>query len=832
MFMNKKFTNSLLFSAALLSSGVMSSCKDYDDDINSLNDRVAAVEASIADLQKKIAEGKWIVSFDQNQAKDGYILKLSDGSTLEIKNGANGKDGIDGTNGADGKNGATWVIDEETKEWVMIDADGQKHPSGVIAEGKPGADGNDGAQGPQGPVGPAGEPGKSPQINEEGIWEVWDINEKKYVSTGISATGTASYVVEFQAYWELHMVVADENGKPKPGEFATIILPKTAQISSLDVYSLDGNRLDAPEVTIYYGSVEGSQPVEFNGVTHQPGEILMSKSASLVAQVNPLSADASLYKFKLANSKGQEIFTATATGKNKTDGALTRAASENQGFWDLQLDVNGTQVPVYDANTAFALQTTVCGPEKDNSPLVSSAFNIKVKMTAERTNVPAHESTVTVKVGENISWEALKDLLFGAQAENLKVADFNFFATGDDQAQLNRDGVVIEKDFVRFTKASGTQYITSVSFGYLGLDGAIGTPIRMNIIAEASSEISIPAFNHKMNDGGVHRVTVDFPDQAEYLDILKDFQVTSVEYKFKNSNVTVDGQPVGNVNLNAILGTPLLSKTTVQGYEKYSLSMDFDNSKLFAEPIEATVKCINMTGTAEVKYIKFDILITGPDAYTFNRVDGYFEGDAVKAYPTVTGATKTYDLSELHTIDPADLTYVSYAAENANWFQTPGYKSKVTFTNADVNKPRNVEVSYRPFNNTNLNKTTDKFTVEFRSQIEDGNITLAEEGFSLTVDKDNKATLKATDLKFTDYNNKAYELDDARIASHKLELVGEDVSEYIKFTGDADRFINGTISIERVNQTVIPEAKTFQVKLTVTDKLNRTKVATVNVTVK
>lgn len=186
----------------------------------------------------------------------------------------------------------------------------------------------------------------------------------------------------------------------------------------------------------------------------------------------------------------------------------------------------------------------------------------------------------------------------------------------------------------------------------------------------------------------------------------------------------------------------------------------------------------------------------------------------------------------MHTIDPADLTYVSYAAENANWFQTPGYKSKITFTNADVNKPRNVEVSYRPFNNTNLNKTTDKFTVEFRSQIEDGNITLAEEGFSLTVDKDNKATLKATDLKFTDYNNKAYELDDARIASHKLELVGEDVSEYIKFTGDADRFINGTISIERVNQTVIPEAKTFQVKLTVTDKLNRTKVATVNVTVK
>ena len=60
--MNKKFMNALLFSAALLSAGVVTSCKDYDDDIDelrnqdeankaSLTEKLSAVESSISSLQ-------------------------------------------------------------------------------------------------------------------------------------------------------------------------------------------------------------------------------------------------------------------------------------------------------------------------------------------------------------------------------------------------------------------------------------------------------------------------------------------------------------------------------------------------------------------------------------------------------------------------------------------------------------------------------------------------------------------------------------------------------------------------------------------------------------
>lgn len=49
--MNKKFLNAILFGALAFSTVTFTSCKDYDDDIDSLNSRVDAVEKSLADLK-------------------------------------------------------------------------------------------------------------------------------------------------------------------------------------------------------------------------------------------------------------------------------------------------------------------------------------------------------------------------------------------------------------------------------------------------------------------------------------------------------------------------------------------------------------------------------------------------------------------------------------------------------------------------------------------------------------------------------------------------------------------------------------------------------------
>ena len=55
--MNKKFLSAILFGALMVSStGTFVSCKDYDD-IDQINQKLDGVEATVADLQKKIGDG-------------------------------------------------------------------------------------------------------------------------------------------------------------------------------------------------------------------------------------------------------------------------------------------------------------------------------------------------------------------------------------------------------------------------------------------------------------------------------------------------------------------------------------------------------------------------------------------------------------------------------------------------------------------------------------------------------------------------------------------------------------------------------------------------------
>ena len=57
--MNKKFLSVILFSALTVgTAGTFTSCKDYDDDIESLDNRVSAVEKLVSCMAKqKLATG-------------------------------------------------------------------------------------------------------------------------------------------------------------------------------------------------------------------------------------------------------------------------------------------------------------------------------------------------------------------------------------------------------------------------------------------------------------------------------------------------------------------------------------------------------------------------------------------------------------------------------------------------------------------------------------------------------------------------------------------------------------------------------------------------------
>ena len=83
------------------STGTFVSCKDYDDDIDQINQKLDGVEATVADLQKKIGDGAFVKSI--TPTADGFTVTMSDGSSTTIT-------GIKGDKGEAGKDGAEWTI--------------------------------------------------------------------------------------------------------------------------------------------------------------------------------------------------------------------------------------------------------------------------------------------------------------------------------------------------------------------------------------------------------------------------------------------------------------------------------------------------------------------------------------------------------------------------------------------------------------------------------------------------------------------------------------------------------------------------------------------------
>ena len=114
----------------MTSAGTFTSCKDYDDDINNLQEQVDGVKSQIADLESKINDGKWITNIAD--AEGGFTITFSDNSSYTI---VNGKDGADGADGAAGTPGTQWTISEDGY-WVC---DGEK--TDVKAVGQDGKDG-------------------------------------------------------------------------------------------------------------------------------------------------------------------------------------------------------------------------------------------------------------------------------------------------------------------------------------------------------------------------------------------------------------------------------------------------------------------------------------------------------------------------------------------------------------------------------------------------------------------------------------------------------------------------------------------------------------------
>ena len=104
--MKRKFVRVMFFGALALSTVTYVGCKDYDDDIDNLQQQIDAVKVSLDELQAKVNGGAVITNVTKGE--NGITVTLSDGKSYEL---TNGKDG------AAGKDAAVWTIGESDGYW-------------------------------------------------------------------------------------------------------------------------------------------------------------------------------------------------------------------------------------------------------------------------------------------------------------------------------------------------------------------------------------------------------------------------------------------------------------------------------------------------------------------------------------------------------------------------------------------------------------------------------------------------------------------------------------------------------------------------------------------
>ena len=147
--MKRKYFSALLMGALTIASvSTFTSCKDYDDDISSLQSQIDKLNEMVSKIQGQIDKGAILTGV--SPVENGVKLTLSNGDSYTITNGKDGAKGADGAAGAPGTPGKDadiwkigddgyWYKNETKTDWKAVGTDGAAGAAGT--SGTPGKDG-------------------------------------------------------------------------------------------------------------------------------------------------------------------------------------------------------------------------------------------------------------------------------------------------------------------------------------------------------------------------------------------------------------------------------------------------------------------------------------------------------------------------------------------------------------------------------------------------------------------------------------------------------------------------------------------------------------------
>ena len=249
--MKRKYFSALLMGALTIASvSTFTSCKDYDDDISSLQSQIDKLNEMVSKIQGQIDKGAILTGV--SPVENGVKLTLSNGDTYTITNGKDGAKGADGAAGAPGTPG------KDADIWKIGD-DGYWYKNDAKTDWK--AVGTDGAAGAAGTAGTPGAPGKDGKYYvpnpQTGTFFVYGDGDKDAYDSGISYT-SANVLT---AIWSEDALVLNNVKDVEGGKvvinltsklLSLVFSPKAywEGIETIPVYSFDYNPIELEKADV------------------------------------------------------------------------------------------------------------------------------------------------------------------------------------------------------------------------------------------------------------------------------------------------------------------------------------------------------------------------------------------------------------------------------------------------------------------------------------------------------------------------------------------------------------------------------------------------------
>lgn len=753
--MKKKFVKVMFFGALSLAvSTAVTSCKDYDDDIDNLQTQIDANKASIADLQKFVNEGKWVKGVES--VTGGFKITFSDGQSYTVVNGKDGAKGETGAQGVAGKDGSIVTIGEDGFWYI----DGKK--TDVKAQGKKGEKGDKGETGAAGAPGAAGKDGYSPYIGEDGFWyfynaETQKVEKSKYQANIVGSEKT--YIVENPTMpkYTLHTVTKD-------GKEVTLDLPTADNIQSVKAVTIAGTNNSVHEsayVGIKYNKLTSA--VQFKGLNKEwnlkAGDILSTATAKISAIINPSNVDATTYKFYLQDSKGaNELFVLGAPKANETSTPLTRANTKNEGVYDFNISlkegVTEAQLNEFTNKSAFALAT-----KNAWGNTIISAYDIEMKVLQSSTVTVPTSVYNAEKLNVGKAYD-LYELFKAAGLDFSNIVDYNFINEIPVSATVEGKMLTVNvpkslsgQIKMECLAVDGTKHTVGLNANFYNASEAaeVATPIKWVVPSFGSKPEAYQAVS------SVDALKAYLAEPSRYSIVYSDGTRLADATTLPASAFELAGPVVGTAN-----GISLAcAKNAKSGVWEMTAKFDAENIAPTTYTIHLGLKDNLAQGSVGQIVQTFDLTAeVVENAYAFEPTN-YLDNGKARVYGifnAVAGTVK-FDLESLYkNLDMPNTTFKELETKGWNgdrtWMTLGSNIITATADNKNIYKARNFEITYNPYGNANFKSASQKFTVEFLSEIREGSHADFKDNKVFLSSKVRKVTIDPAKLGWTDYAGK------------------------------------------------------------------------------